>query len=157
MFVEECGLLGSSLCTIPYIHDILWVVQIVELLVMYYSPASWCLMKSTDYGVCCCTCILFFSFVIRGAVSTSFYEIWGSHSGVGEDLDFLVDGSFSLTFKFRLLPIWELLLRACLLTPWSRAFLEKLTDLQLVKKCPAFSGTRRFITVFTGARHLSLS
>ena len=44
-----------------------------------------------------------------------------------------------------------------LLTPWSRVLLEKLTGLQLVKKFPAFYGTRRFITVFTSARHLSLS
>ena len=44
-----------------------------------------------------------------------------------------------------------------LLTPWSRVFLEKLTGLQLVKKFPAFYGIRRFITVFTIARHLSLS
>ena len=35
-----------------------------------------------------------------------------------------------------------------LLTPWSRV-LEKLTGLQLVKKFPAFYGTRRFITAFT--------
>jgi hypothetical protein len=44
-----------------------------------------------------------------------------------------------------------------LLTPWSRAFLEKVTVTQLVKKFPAFYGTRRFITVFTGARHWSPS
>ena len=43
------------------------------------------------------------------------------------------------------------------LTPWCRVFLEKLTGLQLVKKFPAFYGTRRFITAFTGARHTSLS
>ena len=42
-------------------------------------------------------------------------------------------------------------------TPWSRALLEKLTGLQLVKKFSAFYGTRRFITAFTSARHLSLS
>jgi hypothetical protein len=36
-----------------------------------------------------------------------------------------------------------------LLTPWSRVLLEKLTGLQLVKKFPAFYGTRRFITAFT--------
>ena len=35
--------------------------------------------------------------------------------------------------------------------------LEKLTGLQLVKKFPAFYGTRRFITAYTSARHLSLS
>ena len=44
-----------------------------------------------------------------------------------------------------------------LLTPRCRVLLEKLTDLQLVKKFPAFYGTRRFITAFTSARHLSLS
>ena len=35
--------------------------------------------------------------------------------------------------------------------------LEKLTGFQLVKKFPAFYGTRRFITAFTSTRHLSLS
>ena len=44
-----------------------------------------------------------------------------------------------------------------LLTPWCRVLLEKLTGLQLVKKFPAFHGTRRFITAFTSVRHLSLS
>ena len=44
-----------------------------------------------------------------------------------------------------------------LLTPWCRIILEKLTGLQLVKKFPAFHGTRRFITAITSVRHLSLS
>ena len=44
-----------------------------------------------------------------------------------------------------------------LLTPWSSVLLEKLIGSQLVKKFPAFYGTRRFITEFTSARHLSLS
>jgi hypothetical protein len=44
-----------------------------------------------------------------------------------------------------------------LLTPWSTVRLEKLTGSQLVKKFPACYGTRRFITAFTSARHLSLS
>ena len=44
-----------------------------------------------------------------------------------------------------------------LLTPWSRIDLEKLTISQLVKKFPALNGTRRFITAFTSARHMSLS
>ena len=43
-----------------------------------------------------------------------------------------------------------------LLTPWCRVLLEKLTGLQLVKKFPAFHGTRRFITALTTVRHLSL-
>jgi hypothetical protein len=51
-------------------------------------------------------------------------------------------------------------LRSCVYlrhTQWSRVLLEKLTGLQLVKNFPAFYGTRRFITAFTSARHLSLS
>jgi hypothetical protein len=43
------------------------------------------------------------------------------------------------------------------ITPRSRGLLEKLTVSQLVKKFPAFYGTRRFITAFKRARHLSLS
>jgi len=41
-------------------------------------------------------------------------------------------------------------------TPFSRVLLEKLNVLELVKKFPALYGTRRFITAFTSARHLSL-
>ena len=44
-----------------------------------------------------------------------------------------------------------------LLTLRCRVLLEKLTCLQLVKKFPAFHGTRRFITALTSVRHLSLS
>ena len=44
-----------------------------------------------------------------------------------------------------------------LLTPRCRVLLEKLTGLQLVKKFPAFHGTRRLITALTSVRHLSLS
>ena len=44
-----------------------------------------------------------------------------------------------------------------LLTPWCTVLLEKLTGLQLVKKLPAFHGTRRFITALTSVRHLSQS
>jgi len=43
-----------------------------------------------------------------------------------------------------------------LFSPWCRVLLEKLTGLQLVKKFPAFHGTRRFITALTIVRHLSL-
>jgi hypothetical protein len=43
------------------------------------------------------------------------------------------------------------------LTPWSRVLPEKLTRPELLKKFPTFYGTRRFITVYTRARHLSLS
>jgi len=37
------------------------------------------------------------------------------------------------------------------LTPWSRVLLEKLIGSLVVKKFPALSVTRRFITAFTGA------
>ena len=43
------------------------------------------------------------------------------------------------------------------LTPWCRVLPEQLPGLQLVKKFPAFHGTRRFITALTTVRHLSLS
>ena len=41
-----------------------------------------------------------------------------------------------------------------LLTPWCRVLPEQLTGLQLVKKFPAFHGTRRFITALTSVRLL---
>jgi predicted transglutaminase-like protease len=43
------------------------------------------------------------------------------------------------------------------LTPWSRVFFEKLIVAQLVRTVFTFHGARRFITVFTGSRHRSLS
>ena len=43
-----------------------------------------------------------------------------------------------------------------LLTSCCRVLLEQLTGLQLVKKFPAFHGTRRFITALTSVRHLYL-
>ena len=48
-------------------------------------------------------------------------------------------------------------LLTCLLTAWSKVYLEKLTGFQLVKKFPAFYGTRMSITAFTSVRHLPLS
>jgi hypothetical protein len=49
------------------------------------------------------------------------------------------------------------LLITYLLTPRGRVFLEQLTGSQLVKKFPAFYGSRRFIAAFTSPRQLSLS
>ena len=53
----------------------------------------------------------------------------------------------------------QALLKTCpySLTPWCRVLPEQLTGLHLVKKFPAFHGTRRFITALTNVRHLSLS
>ena len=57
-----------------------------------------------------------------------------------------IDLSFLLTY-----------LLTYLLTLWKRVLLEKLNGSQLVKKFSTFYGTRRFITTFTSASHLSLS
>jgi len=53
--------------------------------------------------------------------------------------------------------IYKYYLLTYLLTPWSRVLLEKLTSFQLVKKFPAFYGTRRLIIAFTIPHHLFLS
>jgi len=58
---------------------------------------------------------------------------------------------------YKCVPFEILTLFSYLLTPRSRVLLEKLTSFQLVKKFPAFYGTRRFITALTSAHHLSLS
>jgi hypothetical protein len=50
-----------------------------------------------------------------------------------------------------------LMSRPYLLTPWRRVHPEKLKRPKLLKKFAAFYKTRRFIAVFTIARHLSLS
>jgi hypothetical protein len=42
-------------------------------------------------------------------------------------------------------------------TLWSSVLLEKLIVTQLVKKFPVFYETQKFITVFSRARHWSLS
>ena len=68
-------------------------------------------------------------------------------------------GQLSVCSRFLVVPMFDLFtyLITYLFTPWTRVFLEKLTGFQLVEKLPAFYGTRRFITAFTSARHLSLS
>ena len=63
----------------------------------------------------------------------------------------------ALSFNFLIVHNLLAYLLTYLLTPWSRVLLKKLNGLQLVKKFPAFYGTRRFITAPTSARHLSLS
>ena len=44
-----------------------------------------------------------------------------------------------------------------LFTPWSRVLLKKLTGSAASQEIPHIFGTRRFLTVLTSARHLSLS
>jgi hypothetical protein len=66
---------------------------------------------------------------------------------------------YLLIFRGRFINnIWYIACAVCrlaarrrLLTPWSRVLVVKLTGLQIVKKFPAFYGTRRFITEFTSA------
>jgi len=53
--------------------------------------------------------------------------------------------------------IWTMSKTSMAGPPWSRVLLEKLNRFQLVKKFPPFYGTRRFITAFASALHLSLS
>ena len=81
-------------------------------------------------------------------VSTLIISIW---------IGLLSPSSPSLSWTITYLLTY--LLTYYLLTPWSRVLLEKLTGFQLVKKFPAFYGTRTFITAVTSAppRHLSLS
>jgi hypothetical protein len=62
-----------------------------------------------------------------------------------------------IKWKLNPLIICCLIIINYLLTPWSRVLPEKLKCPKLLKKFPAFYGTRRFITVFTTACHLSLS
>ena len=64
---------------------------------------------------------------------------------------------FTILYLSAILTYLLTYLLAYLLTPWCRVLLEKLTGLQLVKKFPAFHGTRRFITAIRSFRHLSLS
>ena len=59
-------------------------------------------------------------------------------------------------WKIQLLLRGHEITRPLLTYSWSRVLLEKLTGSQLVKKFPAFYGTRTFITVFKRARQLSL-
>jgi hypothetical protein len=63
---------------------------------------------------------------------------------------------FPFLLRFHDINLLLIYLITYLLTVWNRV-LEKLTGSQLVKKLPAFFGTRRFITAFTSARNLSLS
>ena len=56
------------------------------------------------------------------------------------------DNSFAYTY-----------LLTYLLTPWGGVLLEKLTGSAASQEIPRIFGTRRFITVLTSARHLSLS
>ena len=83
------------------------------------------------------------------------YKLLGDWRGWHKEERNKVTGDWRRWHKQKLHDFWYLLIY--LLTPWCRVLLEKLTGLHLVKKFPAFHGTRRFITALTSVRHLSLS
>ena len=63
----------------------------------------------------------------------------------------------TVTWLLQRLVTWPPYTECVLHIPWSRVLLEKLIGFQLVKKFPEFYWTRKFITAFTSAHHLSLS
>ena len=65
-----------------------------------------------------------------------------------------IDKNLSYNYK---VSVKNITLYFILLTTRCRVLPEQLTGLQLVKKFPAFHGTRRFIAALTSVRHLSLS
>ena len=80
---------------------------------------------------------------------TELDEVPSLHTSHNMYFNIIASHTITLTYLLTYLPTY-------LLTSWCRVLLEKLTVFQLVKKLPAFYGTRSFITV-TSARHLSLS
>ena len=85
--------------------------------------------------------------VVRSSTFEALYNVINKIHGTTQKWRGCVDPKVK---KYTILSIY-------LLTPWCRVLLEKLTGLQLVKKLPAFHGTRRFITALTSVRHLPLS
>ena len=76
----------------------------------------------------------------------------------GRELSLVTYKSTRLThFSCRLIAPEVHYLLTYLRTPWCRVLLEKLIGLHLVKKFPAFHGTRRLITALTSLCHPSLS
>jgi hypothetical protein len=64
----------------------------------------------------------------------------------------LSEKCFSVKEKIRFLVLIHVMMLMTRMTARSTVILEKLTGSQLVKKFPAFHGTRRFITALTRAR-----
>jgi hypothetical protein len=64
-------------------------------------------------------------------------------------------GNFFITIDYYSYILYLIL--TYLLTPWSRVLLEKLTGSAARQEIPRIYGTRKFITVPTSDRHLSLS
>jgi hypothetical protein len=71
--------------------------------------------------------------------------------------NFLSESSITLPYTPYLLTYLLKYLLTYLLPPWSRVLLEKLTGFAATQEIPRISRTRKFITLLTSARHLSLS
>ena len=86
-----------------------------------------------------------------------------SHHSLGLPTGLLPLATGCLTLLEDIQIIWSLLLTwlfrllTYLLTPWSRVFLQKLIGSAASQEIPRIFGTRRFLTVLTSVRHLSLS
>ena len=89
----------------------------------------------------------------------SVYRYVGTKSSAGHIASLLTVEVMQVFFKDRLGFQRDLLtyLLTYLLTPWSRILLEKLIGSAAIQEIPRLFGTRRFLTVPTSARHLSLS
>ena len=90
---------------------------------------------------------------IKQVVNISFFE--GHRQNILELLRLEINCVFIFLLIHVVLYVTHLL--TYLLPAWSRVLLEKLIGFQLVKKFPAFYGTRSLIIAFTSARHPSLS
>jgi hypothetical protein len=143
-----CSVLISQQTAIVSPHSVNWFV---------FITFTVCLLRGMDW---LCTCNSGEAWVLS-QVRTC--RIYGGQSGTGTSFSrsnwmlcqyHSASAHYILIFiSLTYLPTYLL----NLLTPWSKVRLEKLTGLQIVQKFPAFYGTRKFITAFTSARHLSLS
>ena len=106
------------------------------------------------------------AFVVKRTIVGAFPT--GTRRGIAAEFSLSqVQGRLSLAFRglveVSLLPSCQQTgttvhaLLTYLLTPWSRVLLEKLTGSAASQEITRIFGTRRFITVPTSARHLSLS
>ena len=80
-----------------------------------------------------------------------------THSKILQVLNRTAQTSIDSTGRRSISSVMLLFLHCIILTPWRRVLLEKLIAFQLIEKLPAIYGTRRYITAFISARHLSLS
>ena len=129
----------------------------MHLCICHQAPSAICGVQfGAAYGDCIEWCLIICVYSqIHAFGSSSFFFFFGlvyPRLGVLDifELNEPCNCGFELPSSLRCLSTY-------LLIPWSRVLVEKLTGFQLVKKFPAFCGTRRFITAVTSARLLSVS